>query len=112
VASPIDTKANTSLDTIRLPSPYDDNLPLSIDSDVLIFLGDSAEILPPLRLEILPDESKTQGHINFALNYTSLRPGFTAVGGLRLYVIEDIGTKNNARLLRKWDTIADVWIRP
>jgi hypothetical protein len=110
--SPIDIQPGSSLANIRLLSTYDDNLPPNIDPDVVMFLGDSAEVLPPLRLEPINDEAKTQGQLRFTLNYTSLRAGFTAIGGLRLYLIEDVGKKNSARLIRKWNTIADVWVRP
>ena len=112
VESPNAMKPKTSLETIRLPPPDDDDLPVSIDPDAIIFLGSSSENLQPLQLKQIPGQDKTQGHIQFTLKYTTLRPGFTAIGGLRLYVVEDIGRTKNARLLRKWDTIAEVWIKP
>lgn len=111
-APPTDIIPGASLDNLRLPPPYDDDLPSSIDSDLLTFLGSSIQILPILRLDPIPGQDKGQGQIEFTLRYTALHSGFTAVGGLRVFVIEDLGAKNTARLIRKWDTVADVWIRP
>jgi hypothetical protein len=112
VESLITVKSNAPLNTIRLPPPDDDELPSSIDPDIIMFLGDSAEILPPLQLEQLPGQDQAQGRLTFTLRYTTNRTGFTAVGGLRLYLVEVFGIGNTARLLRKWETIADIWVRP
>jgi len=108
--SPI-SDSNTSLDELQLPSPIDNELPANIDPEVISLLGNSVEVLPPMQLDDIPGQAKREGQISFSATYTAIRTGVTTIGGIRLFVIEDVGSRNTPRLLRKWDSIADLWIR-
>ncbi|KAL0947306.1 hypothetical protein HGRIS_013425 [Hohenbuehelia grisea] len=78
--------------------------------------GDAADQVP-----------KVQGVVEFDLAFLPLQQGFVTVGGLRLLLVEDkIEAEDGAavevesegprpsevRVLKEWDTLAEIWVHP
>lgn len=89
-------------------------------------LGVSAVVLPPLRLSA-PSEADAglaTGSVEVTLEYLPLKKGFNAIGGLRVYLIDDRVAgraaegdddkperwNQEAKLLREWDIVGEIWV--
>lgn len=105
----------------------------------VVFVGPSTVFLPPVELAPEPDQSgaadeagdepiveKLQAVQDFELTYMPLVKGFGTVGGLRVLLVEDKhdgdaevleedvhdgkSHRREAKILKEWDVIGEVWV--
>lgn len=107
------------------------------DDQAVIFLGPSTLRLPPIRMsrkEIhesaseeappsAPNPPRSQQSLDFSVQYLAMREGFSIVGGLKAFLVEDrellpeelLGSKSDSRmepkLLKDWESVGEVWAR-
>lgn len=122
---------------IRVPPPY---APLSLEEQKATashrgevrFVGSSLILLPHMTFTASVDgaSERVEQVIDFSVSYMPLARGFARIGGLRIWLIDDAtsddadaldGTATlypqfeeapsiDARLLKEWNSIGEVWI--
>lgn len=91
-------------------------------------IGVSAVMLTPVRISAQSDTEAAlaTGTVSFVLQYLPLRKGFNMIGGLRVYLADDrvVGAGDEggldksrgdkwtqeAKLLREWDIVGEIWV--
>ncbi|TDL27232.1 DUF974-domain-containing protein [Rickenella mellea] len=133
-----DTNLDSESVGVRLPPPFTDGK--SHDEAKVVYSGSSAMILPPFHLSrsatVLSEGGdaaisplRAEAKHQFTLSYLPLKRGFARVGGLRVLLVDDRevdeeyheGDANSpteqsghvveARILKEWDVVAEVWIQ-
>jgi trafficking protein particle complex subunit 13 len=99
-------------------------------ADGITFAGPSALFLPPIQISrsdrtsgppVETDDLKTKALVvqDFELSYVPVQKGFTTIGGLRVLLVGDKaghgegteGGHREARILRDWDVVGEVWVK-
>jgi hypothetical protein len=119
--------------TWTLPPPFFEGTDeLRAGHSGVVFCGNSAVFLRPIEF-IRPagneektesdEEVKVQESQDFDLHYMPISKGFSPVGGIRLILLEDkyieagsdgqddrSGFHTEARTLKEWDVVAEIWV--
>ncbi|KAG5645043.1 hypothetical protein DXG03_007222 [Asterophora parasitica] len=111
-----------------LPPPYFSGPEeLRLWSTNVTYVGSSATYLPTIELTASDQAADQMVAVHdIELTYVALQKGFATVGGLRVLLVEDrylsegdtaddtyrIGGSSQARILKEWDVISEVWVSP
>ncbi|KAG5651526.1 hypothetical protein H0H81_008338 [Sphagnurus paluster] len=123
----LERNSKTNADTVSLPPPHftGDNERKIVPSSVL-HTGPSAVYLPAIELKVSRQATdQLFAKHDFELSYLPTQKGFMTVGGLRILLVEDVlvnegGTIDDsyrmgdaqARVLKEWDVVSEVWVLP
>jgi hypothetical protein len=127
----LDDGANGGAPT--LPPPFFEGADeLKFSKSGVVFCGSSAVFLQPIELARPAgdgensdgdEDGKIQGVQDFELHYMPVSKGFSTVGGLRVILLEDKYLEDSsdaqddkspfrpeAKILKEWDIVAEVWV--
>ncbi|KAG5718673.1 UPF0533 protein C5orf44 [Termitomyces sp. T112] len=112
-------------DTPSIPPPYSKGHDEFKLPPTVLYVGSSVLRLPPIELfsepEVVGQIVATQ---DFELTYLPTRKGFATVGGLRILLtdkfvdesytgnVDSNSSLGQARTLKEWDVIAEIWVSP
>ncbi|KAG6854988.1 hypothetical protein C0991_009811 [Blastosporella zonata] len=110
-------------DATALPPPYFKGQDELKAHPTVLYAGSSTIYLPPV--ELAGEASQIAAVQDFELKYLPTQKGFATVGGLRVLLVEDkfvdgndtdhnnpVGGLSQARTLKEWDVISEVWVSP
>ncbi|KAG6910920.1 hypothetical protein DXG01_006603 [Tephrocybe rancida] len=113
-------------DVAMLPPPYFKGQDELKAPPTVLYVGSSVLSLPPIELSRSGGSTDQIVKVqDFKLNYLPTQKGFATVGGLRILLVEDRfmngsdaetgilgGGLSQARMLKEWDVISEVWVLP